>query len=292
MVINLSFGDGSDGDVTISVNTTLTADKNYNNLTVNAGVTLYPDGYVIYVLGTLTLNGTIARNGNNGSNCSGDNGGGGGAALPNRTVGGSAAGGTGGNCDSDVGECFAAGAGNLISDGIAGSSSGAGATYSGAHCTGAAGAGKSTTNTHSIVCNDLADIITNATSRKGGPGGGGGGSYVDAQYDGSGGGGGGSGGGVIFISASTITGAGPISANGGTGGSGGGSGGTGGGGAVVIEYSVKTNYTGTVSVTGGSVGTITYCEVSVGWTGKIGGVTNPNKVMGIDVSNIAKVMGM
>ncbi len=34
------FGDGSDGDVTISSNTTLVSDRYYNNLTVNNGVTL------------------------------------------------------------------------------------------------------------------------------------------------------------------------------------------------------------------------------------------------------------
>ncbi len=60
------FWDGSDGDVTISVNTSLSRDMYYNNLTVNTGVTLDPAWYAIYVLGTLTLTWTakIARNGN------------------------------------------------------------------------------------------------------------------------------------------------------------------------------------------------------------------------------------
>ncbi len=52
------FGDGSDGDVIISTNTTLTADKFYNDLTINTGVTLTTYGYAVYVLGTLTINGT------------------------------------------------------------------------------------------------------------------------------------------------------------------------------------------------------------------------------------------
>ena len=30
----------------------------------------------------------------------------------------------------------------------------------------------------------------------------------------------------------------------------------------------------------------------VGWTGKIAGVTNPAKIMGVDVANIAKVKGV
>lgn len=64
------FGDGSDGDVTISVNTSLSSDVFYNNLTINTAVTLNPTGYRIFVKGTLTINGTgkIARNGNAGGN--------------------------------------------------------------------------------------------------------------------------------------------------------------------------------------------------------------------------------
>lgn len=63
------FGDGSDWDVTISSNTTLTRDMYYNNLTVNTAITLDPAWYAIYVKWTLTLTGTakIIRNGNNAS---------------------------------------------------------------------------------------------------------------------------------------------------------------------------------------------------------------------------------
>lgn len=59
----LYYGDGSDGDVVISVNTSLTKDMYYNNLTVNTGIILDPAWYAIYVRGTLTLTGTskIAR---------------------------------------------------------------------------------------------------------------------------------------------------------------------------------------------------------------------------------------
>lgn len=64
------FGDGSDGDVTISADTSLSSDMFYNNLTINTTKTLNPNGYRIFVKGTLTINGTgkIARNGNNGGN--------------------------------------------------------------------------------------------------------------------------------------------------------------------------------------------------------------------------------
>lgn len=62
-VLNLEsvFGDGSDGNVTISTNSTISRDMFYNNLTVNAGVILNSSGYRIFVKGT--LNGMIARNG-------------------------------------------------------------------------------------------------------------------------------------------------------------------------------------------------------------------------------------
>lgn len=67
-VTDFFWGDGSDGDVIISTNTTLTEDKYYKNLTINTGVTLDCGGYVVFVAGTLTNNGTISRAGNNATN--------------------------------------------------------------------------------------------------------------------------------------------------------------------------------------------------------------------------------
>lgn len=62
------FWDWRDWAATIAVNTSLTRDMYYTDLTVNTGIVLNPDGYAIYVSGTLTLTGTakIARNGNAG----------------------------------------------------------------------------------------------------------------------------------------------------------------------------------------------------------------------------------
>lgn len=60
------FGDGSDGAVTISVDTTLTSDMFYSSLTVNNTFTLNPAGYRIFCTGTVTNNGTISGNGVNG----------------------------------------------------------------------------------------------------------------------------------------------------------------------------------------------------------------------------------
>lgn len=50
----------------ISADTTLTSDMFYNNLTINSTKILSPNGYKIFVKGTLTNNGTIRRNGNAG----------------------------------------------------------------------------------------------------------------------------------------------------------------------------------------------------------------------------------
>ena len=61
------FGDGSDGDVVISSNTTLTEDKNYNNLTVDATFTLNTGGFIVRVLGTLLNNGIITDEDSGGS---------------------------------------------------------------------------------------------------------------------------------------------------------------------------------------------------------------------------------
>jgi hypothetical protein len=67
-VFSIFFGDGSDGDVTISSPTTLTSDMFYNNLTVNED--LNTGGYRIFVKGTLTIASgkKIYRNGNAGDN--------------------------------------------------------------------------------------------------------------------------------------------------------------------------------------------------------------------------------
>jgi len=54
-----AYGSGSDGTVVIASNTSLTRDMYYENLTVNNGVTLNPNGFRIFVKNTLTLNGTI-----------------------------------------------------------------------------------------------------------------------------------------------------------------------------------------------------------------------------------------
>lgn len=80
------FGDGSDGDVVINSNTTLTRDMFYRNLTINATFTLSPAWYRIHCTGRLLNNGTIARGGNVGGAASWSTGWSWAAALPNGTL--------------------------------------------------------------------------------------------------------------------------------------------------------------------------------------------------------------
>lgn len=51
------YGNGSDGNVVVSTNITITSDMYYNNLTVNSGVILNTNGYRVFVKDALTLNG-------------------------------------------------------------------------------------------------------------------------------------------------------------------------------------------------------------------------------------------
>jgi hypothetical protein len=59
------YGNGADGDTTISVNTTLARDMYYQNLTVNVGIVLSTGGFRIFVKNTLTLAGMIRNIGAN-----------------------------------------------------------------------------------------------------------------------------------------------------------------------------------------------------------------------------------
>jgi hypothetical protein len=57
------FGDATDGSQTLSSNTTMTRDMFWDNLTINPGVTLFTNGYRVFVRFTLTNNGTISNAG-------------------------------------------------------------------------------------------------------------------------------------------------------------------------------------------------------------------------------------
>ena len=277
---HLYFGDGSDGDVTLSSNTDIGELKRYNNLTINSGVTLSSSittesTLMIQVKDTLTINGTINMN---------DKGGIGGA-------GGPAPAGAGINVASGID-------GEVGSEGGTGSKDSSPQTLLG---TGGSGAGGRTADQSDVTTGrkSCADNIrieapfyistrmpmlygaggSGGTSGRSGRGGIGAGSPPATDGVASGGAGGiggvgGNGGGGIIIMAKTIvfnSGAvitsngqqgnvGGIGGNGGcsaagrtngAGGNGGGAGGGGEGGYIVILYEQFTN-SGTITVTGGT----------------------------------------
>lgn len=269
-----SYGDGEDGAVVISVNTTLTRDMNYTDLTVNSGVTLNTGSYRIFVTGTLTLNGTISRSGNNASGTTG------GAALADGYLKGSQAGGAGGGGGSDGSNGSPGGTGGSVTNSLGttgfaggvGGDAGLGVVLFG----GAAGAAGSWSIALvklkvGVQLAELLDVTAtgskikyNNSSASGGGGGGAGGGGGSGNTGGNGGGAG-SAGGIIAIYARTIviSATGSIVANGGNGANAtngsagaaacGGGGSAGNGGVIILTYNQLTNG-GSITVTAGTKG--------------------------------------
>lgn len=276
----LDFGDGSDGVVTISGNTSLTSDMYYSTLTVNSAVTLSTAGYRVFCSGTATPNGAISVNGG-----AAGNGGNGGAAGGTAGAAGAAGGGTAelgagavgiigrvggvGSCGTSAG---ANGNPGTAATGMGGNGGAGGASGNG--CGGIAGtAGAASTEVikklHRLSAYQFWVNAGAFTLIQGGSGGGSGGSGPSGgiALGGGGSGGGGGGGGCLYLCANTITvgAAGTITSNGGVGGNGGNAagggqggggagGGGGGGGLVMLGYATLTN-SGTISANGGTKGT-------------------------------------
>lgn len=284
------FGNGNDGNVTISSGTTtLTRDMYYADLTIETGGVLDANGFRVFVSGTLDCQGTgkIAVNGGTGSNgangSGGGNGGGGGTGgtapystgtLPIPIDGENGGSGGSNNSNGTVGvigtdQAKALGDINAVAGGVGGDSVGGGGTVGGA-----GGAGGSKTGTvvsqpqSPISAYNLYDLeagtLTQHNVAPSGGGGGGGAGYNTNEGGGGGGGGAGSAAGCVFIAAKTITtlNAEAIGGNGGQGGNGGeaskggvGGGGAGGnGGAIILLY--KTSTTINTDVSGGTGGAI------------------------------------
>jgi len=217
------YGDGSDGDVTITSNTTLTTDKLYRNLTVQNNANLTTAGLRIYATQRVTIDSgsTIRNNGDPG------------------TAGAEGAGAAG----------FNLGYGGWGGFGFAGSDSNDSYGGNGGTGTFAGGvavdpdAGFSPPRTWAVAISGylLANGIGSATNNAqiGGGAGGGGGS-----------GGGGGGGGGVLIAAPEIVNNGSIEAKGGNGN---GTGGGGGGGVLILIYGTKTG-AGSTSVAAGTGG--------------------------------------
>lgn len=250
------FGDGSDGDVTISTNTTLTRDMYYNNLTINSGVTLSTANYRVFVLGTLTNNNATTGIVNNGGNASastagtntagsllgGASGGAGSTSSSNYGGGGGAGGnivwvsantiavqggitakggaGASGQNTANIGGVSGSGANGGASTSFIPTGSGGkggGVTSGGASSTGGVNT-PSKTSSKDIVAGQAFFDFALAVSMRGGAGGGGGSGASGQQ----GGGGGGGQGGIIYLRYRTLVASGTTDVTGGAGGSAGG----------------------------------------------------------------------
>lgn len=283
-------GDGSDGDVTISSNTTLTRDMYYNNLTINATFTLNTGGFAVYVKDTLLNNGTISRNGGNGTTATGTGGGAAAAAIAGVTVGSGSAASAGGAGTAGAGAAGGA-SGAFTGYGGLGGAGGTGGT--GVNAGGAGGSSGTVTNRffrHVAPSWKFEAVGTFGQSGSGGRGGGGGGG--DGTNSGRGGGGGGAAGGAIFIICQTLNNAGSITANGGNGGNGasggagnvgGGAGGGGGGGGTIVILANTVTALGTRTATGGAAGT-GGTGAGTGTAGTAGAVGNNGVVVVFEAS--------
>lgn len=258
------YGDGTDGNVTVSSSISLSRDMYYDNLTVTGAGTINTAGYRIFVRDLLTIDagGRIHRNGNNGATpADGVTGGAGGAALGVGSLGGSTAGGAGGNTSA------AGSAGTNAPQGVGGNGGAGGASNdTGTDASEAGGSAGLASGTGGLGPDGVRDlgaargyIIAGSGTTvilQGGAGGGGGGGGDSGT-----GGGGGSGGGVVVIFAYRVANAGTIEANGGAGGDGytgpdalgNGAGGGGGGGLVYLVTRALTG-AGVVRALGGSHG--------------------------------------
>lgn len=252
------FGDGSDGNLTVTGSLTLSDVAYYDTLTIGAGAALNTDGYPLYCkvldLTNAPVNG-ISRNGNPGANSTTNGGAGGGAAFAARMLGTNGVGGAGAAGQSNNGvQGGAAGATNPGNGGAGGASGSSGAGGTGLAAAGiAGGAVTSTVHYGRFEYQFLrgASLVAGGGGGRGGNSGGG-----DGANTSRGGGGGGAGGAVLVIYAGEIitgpsTPAGVISAMGGLGGrqtnlpaggscGGAGGGGGGGGGYIYIAYIKKT----------------------------------------------------
>lgn len=248
----LLFGDGSDGDVVISTNTTLQWEMVCNNLTVDAGVELDTNNYRIYVRGTLTNNGVIHCDGRSATGSFGAAG-----REAYMQFGRSGRGGNGGQTTGGAGSETFVLEGGLAGRGGAGGSGSAGAGGSSPAGGYPWGMPKFRTlldlmNMYWVRVDMYSPPRAYVYGIEGGCGGGGGGGD-GTNY----GGGGGSGGGVVWIAARKLVNNGVIRARGGNGytptaGNCGGGGG-GGGGAIVLIYREKLG-SGSCDVSGGQGG--------------------------------------
>jgi hypothetical protein len=234
------FPAATDGNATISSDTTLVKDMYYDTLTIDVGATLFTNGFRVFARTAIICNGSIDRSGNNATGTGTT------AALPAGTLSGGTTGGAGGTAAGTAGGASATSLGGAGGNGGLGSSGAGGA--GGANTLNTAAAG----GTEAFQIYDNArngrNIATTQITNGSGAGGGGG--------DGTAGGAGGGGGGQIVLVSPSVTGTGTIRAKGGDGfapvaGNRGGGGGGGGGVIAICSENDVTATSLTVNVAGG-----------------------------------------
>ena len=280
-----NYGDGADGDLVTSTDVTLTRDMFYDNLTISDGDIIYPNGFRIFVAGTLSCLGTGKVASLGGSGGDGVDG-----AYQNSTLAGGTAGtaaqtagtipatsagitgasssgtGTNGGSGSEIDRCIGnanasdGGDGGTGTDSRTGGIGGVGGTV---------GTPPTTRPTTLITMMQIYDVVAGTIyvhttiPRCGSGGSGGGWSGSSSARGGSGGGSGGSGGVVMIIAKNIlILNAGVIGGSGGDGGNGtsytgnsGGGGGAGGnGGLIFLKYKSATTINEDVSGGAGGAG--------------------------------------
>ncbi len=272
---NQFFGTGQDGPKTItSGTTTLTRDMYWSSLTISGTGVLKPQGFRVYVSGTMDITaapaGAIIFNGTNGSaGSSGSGGSGGSTSATNNTLSLPGSGATGGAGSVNNGS-NSTGCGSTIVFNTAACGIGGAAGIGGTGTAGTGGSSSAITQA-SFPYKYQENFISPVNIKPGTPGAPGGGGGGDGTNSGGGGGGGPTPGGLIWISANTIArgtnstaaiiqakggngGAGAAGVAGNAGGGGGGAGGT--GGTVIINYGTLTGsaITGAVDISGGNGG--------------------------------------
>jgi hypothetical protein len=268
-------GDGSSGAITISTDTTLTADCHATTMTIDSGKTLFTAGFRVFVQGLCDNNGTISTKGGAGTNGTvGDAGGAGGsgasAGAASTSFDASFAGAAGGAGGTDFGG--AGGIGSSASGGTGDNGSGADGGLGGTAGGPGGTPGSGGTQTAMLMrfftlffmwWTGSAWTAMNGAAGGGG-GGGGGGGFGPGEFGGGAGGGGAGALNMLLIFGCYDGTGGVIDASGGNGGNGvegafaggeyGGGGGGGGGGLLVLFY-LKLIALGTVTVAGGTGGT-------------------------------------
>lgn len=275
IALNYFFGNGSDGDVTISGGTTtLTRDMYYDTLTIDSTGILVPAGYCIFCKTACINNGLIQMNGGNGANAVGAVGGAGG--TPATSNGGLLGGRPGGNGANATLSAPAVVGSQTLLGGAGGAGADTATTFGGnikfgtTYVNGATFLGNIALMPFLFRVNSTGGVLLGGI-----PGGGGGGGAGGAV---GGGGGGGAGGGWIMVVARDISGTGTFEAKGGNGGNGaagGGSGGGGGGGVVYFLSMINSISALQILVTPGTAG------VAVGGT-----VSARNGLLGVYQNNL------